>query len=93
MNVENPKHKQGDGAGFGRLRAEQVRRSLFHDLIKRSHPSAEIYIDKVYEYAGSQIAFYRLSQMHFEQARCATFIQTNGNWSKDNDIIIAINDL
>lgn len=88
--VENPKHKQGDGAGFGRLRAEQAKRVAFHDLIRRSHPTGTIYIDQVREYAGVQVAFYRVSAAGYEVARIAVFNNKGGEWVKDNDIIAAL---
>jgi hypothetical protein len=84
---ENPKHKQGDGAGFGRLRAEQHRRAAFQHLIRRSHPSGEIYIDQVREYAGVQVVFFRHTTTAFQHARVAIFEHHDGAWSKTNDII------
>ena len=98
--TENPKHKQGDGAGFGRLRAEQAKRETFAAICGRSHPSCKIHIDKIYEYAGTQIAFYRaVREQTFEHARVAVFIWNNpsairaGYWSKENDIIAAQADI
>lgn len=94
---ENPKHSQGDGAGFGRLRSAQKQRATFAELCRRTHPSGEIYIDQIREYAGAQIVFYRVQNPKLpEQARCACFkwanptATTNGEWRKENDIIIAI---
>lgn len=95
---ENPKHVQGDGAGFGRLRAAQRLRETFTDIIKRTHPSCAIYVDQVREYAGVQIVFYRAEykeSVPFEHARIAVFEWKNpsstrpGHWVKENDIIAA----
>lgn len=86
---ENPKHSQGDGAGFGRLRAAQKMRSDFAAICKRTHPSCEIYIDQIREYAGAQIVFYRASHSQFEHARVAVFTKVGNEWRKENDIIAA----
>lgn len=94
MKHENPKHRQGDGAGFGRLRAEQAKRAAFHHLIRKSHPIAEIYIDQIREYAGVQVAFFRTTlpgPSRLEQtARIAVFENRDGMWVKTNDIIAAV---
>lgn len=90
MAHENPKVLQGDGAGFGRLRAAQKMRVDFAAICKSTHPSAEIYIDQIRDYAGSQIVFYRAKSRTIETARVAVFKQVNGTWSKENDIIAAI---
>jgi hypothetical protein len=90
---ENPKHKQGDGAGFGRLRAEQTKRSIFQQLLYRSHPSGGVHIDQVREYAGVQVCFYRhrMPGAACEQARIAVFEPSDNaeRWNKVNDIIAA----
>ena len=85
---ENQKHKQGDGAGFGRLRAEQAKRADFLRIIARMHPHGNLYVDQVREYAGSQIVFYRRTVETWEEARVAVFLpcQTRG-WIMSNDII------
>lgn len=88
----NPKSGQGDGAGFGRLRKAQAERDEFKRICQMSHPSCEIYVDQVREYAGSTIVFYRaLCVGRFEQARIAVF-KFNSKWVKENDIIAAIAD-
>lgn len=92
---ENPKHSQADGAGFGRLRAEQAKREEFAAICKRTHPSCAIYIDQIREYAGVQVAFYRATfktpegNTTFEHARVAVFSGKPGAWRKENDIIAA----
>lgn len=87
----NPKNGQGDGAGFGRLRAAQQMRTEFLDICARTHPSCTLYIDKVHEYAGVQIVFYR--SVHngggFEHARVAVFSGKPGAWRKESDMIAA----
>ena len=85
---ENPKHKQGDGAGFGRLRAEQEKRTVFLAMIARVHPHGNLYIDQVREYAGTQIAFYRRTVETWEEARVAVFVwHVAGRWILSHDII------
>jgi hypothetical protein len=93
---ENPKHVQGDGAGFNRLRAAQKMRETFAAICQRSHPSSTIYVDQVREYAGAQVVFYRVTDPELpEQARIALFQWVNptatkgGEWHKQNDIIAA----
>jgi len=89
---ENPHHKQSDGAGFNRLRAEQEKRVEFTRLCQQSHPSCAIHIDQVREYAGVQIAFYRVvstGQFKFEHARIAVFKFGGSKWIKETDIIAA----
>jgi hypothetical protein len=86
---ENPKHSQGDGAGFARLRTAQQMRAEFADICKRTHPSCEIYIDQIREYAGVQIVFYRAARPEFEHARVAVFTKVGNGWRKENDIIAA----
>lgn len=91
-HIENPKHSQADGAGFGRLRAEQAKRTEFTRLCQQSHPSCVIHVDQVREYAGVQIAFYRVvstGQFAYEHARVAVFQKIGGKWSKESDIIAA----
>lgn len=98
--ASNPKGGQGDGAGFNRLRAEQNKRTEFAAICKRTHPSCEIYVDQIREYAGVQIVFYRAAYPgNFEHARVAVFKWNNpsaskaGHWSKENDIIAAQSDI
>lgn len=97
---ENPKHSQADGAGFNRLRAAQKQREEFASICQRSHPSCDVYIDQVREYAGAQVVFYRAchkssGMVAFEHARIAVFkwvAMTStraAHWSKDSDIIAA----
>jgi hypothetical protein len=88
----NPKAGQGDGAGFGRLRAAQAMRAAFMVEIERTHPSCAIFIDKVHEYAGVQICMYRTKSKTFEHARVAVFQHADGRWHKCNDIIANIGD-
>jgi hypothetical protein len=87
MKQENPKHRQADGAGFGRLRAEQRKRDAFAHLLHRLHPLGTLYVDKVYEYAGTQIAFYRRTVETSEEARVAVFDCAHGVWRLLNDMI------
>jgi hypothetical protein len=91
MTHENPKHKQADGAGFGRLRAAQQMRAEFADICSRTHPSCTLCIDKVHEYAGVQIVFYRAAHNSgaFEHARVAVFSGRPGAWRKESDMIAA----
>lgn len=103
MTALNPKNGQGDGAGFNRLRKAQKEREQFAYIIKGTHPSCDIYIDQVREYAGVQIVFYRAAYepkanqtgAPFEHARVAVFEWRNptatkpGRWDKTNDIIAA----
>lgn len=96
----NPKSGQGDGAGFGRLRAAQAMRAQFAEICGRTHPSCQIYVDKIHEYAGVQVVLYRATRPgSFEHARVAVFSwvnQTatrNGHWQKDSDMIAAQADL
>lgn len=89
MGHRNPKSGQGDGAGFGRLRAAQAMRSQFGALLNATH-GREVYIDQIREYAGSQIVFYRVQYDKYEQARCAVFTPNErGGFTKSNDIIVA----
>jgi hypothetical protein len=90
MKHENPKHKTGDGAGFGRLRAEQAKRDTFKALIERSHPMRNVYIDQIRDYCGAQVVFYRRGDTKAEVACIAVFQTTNGVWVKEQDIIAAI---
>lgn len=85
---ENPKHKTGDGAGFGRLRAEQNKRHDFLTIIARAHPLGNVYVDQVREYAGAQIAFYRREVETWEEARVAIFLPcpTRG-WIMHSDVV------
>jgi hypothetical protein len=89
--AENPKHKQGDGAGFGRLRAAQALRERISDkLRKNSTGFAEIYIDQIREYAGAHIVFYRainIGQFAYEQARVAVAIDNGREIRITHDII------
>ena len=92
MSTKNPQaenifHKSADGAGFNRLRTAQAQRELFTAICQRSHPSANIYIDQVREYAGVQVVFYRAIHERFEHARVAIFEKKGSAWSKVNDII------
>ena len=89
MRQENPKHKQGDGAGFGRLRAEQHKRQAMMHVLRRSTAVGEMYIDKVHDYAGVQVVFYRHITERYQTARVAIFTIKDGAWVKDNDIIAA----
>lgn len=98
--TENPKHKQADGAGFGRLRAAQAMRATFAEICSRTHPSCEIYVDKIHEYAGVQVVFYRaIRAQTFEHARVAIFSWVNitatqpAHWRKDSDMIAAQADI
>lgn len=93
---DNPKHRQADGAGFGRLRAAQVMRAEFAEICGRTHPSCEIYIDQIREYAGVQVVFYRATRpQSFEHARIAIFSWANptatqkAHWRKESDMIAA----
>jgi hypothetical protein len=97
MSHLNPKSGQGDGAGFGRLRAAQQLRETFAENLRRTHPSCLIYIDQVREYAGAQVVFYRAkstaksSMSQFEYARVAIFKwrheSNGGEWRKESDMI------
>jgi hypothetical protein len=91
--AENIFHKSADGAGFSRLRAAQRQREEFATICKRTHPSCEIYIDQVREYAGVQVVFYRAAYTgpgtQFEHARIAVFSGKPGTWRKESDIIAA----
>lgn len=93
---ENPKHVQGDGAGFGRLRAAQRLRQHFAKMCKFS-AAQTIYIDEVRDYAGVKIVFYRAqSDGQSEQARVAVMKfypidDSEGVWRKEHDIIANIN--
>jgi len=86
-SIENPKHKQGDGAGFGRLCAEQAKRQAMMHVLRRSTASGEMYIDQIREYAGIQVVFYRHITERFQTARIAIFELKDGTWVKENDII------
>jgi hypothetical protein len=90
MRAENPKHKQGDGAGFGRLRAEQNKRVEFLAIIHRAHPLGNVYVDQVREYAGAQIVFYRRTVETWEEARVGAFLQdvASGRWIMHSDTIV-----
>lgn len=72
MGHRNPKSGQGDGAGFGRLRAAENQRAEFHGELSRRHKS-NVYIDQVREYAGICVVFYRIDCVTFEEARVAAF--------------------
>ena len=92
MKHENPKHKTGDGAGFGRLRAEQQKRTTITRMLERQHPIGAVYVDQIREYAGAQIAFYRHTMTDgagsLMEARVAVFrTAANGNYWIENDII------
>jgi hypothetical protein len=88
--IENPKHVQGDGAGFGRLRAQQKMREDFASICSRTHPSCNIHIDQIREYAGVQVVFYRsIRPGQFEHARVAVFSRQKSGWCKDSDMIAA----
>jgi hypothetical protein len=73
--------------GRGRLRAEQRKRDAFAHLLHRLHPLGTLYVDKVYEYAGTQIAFYRRTVETSEEARVAVFDCAHGVWRLLNDMI------
>ena len=94
MKHENPKHKTGDGAGFGRLRAEQQKRTTITRMLERQHPIGAVYVDQIREYAGAQIVFFRTTMPDGSgrglnhTARVAVFrVATNGNYWIDNDVI------
>jgi hypothetical protein len=70
---------------------------MVHDAyraaIKRSHPSAQIAIDKVREYGHRKIVFFRLDAPNqCTQFRIAVFDGKGDTLSKENDIIVAILD-
>lgn len=79
MGHRNPKSGQGDGAGFGRLRAAQAMRQNFATLLRSANNGAGVYIDQIREYAGSQIVFYRVTRDNREDAYCAVFKPTGRN--------------
>lgn len=56
--------------------------------IKRSHPSANIGIDKVEEYGGARIVFYRAETSSYIHHRVAVFERRTDGWHKENDIIV-----
>jgi hypothetical protein len=91
MRHENPKHKQGDGAGFGRLRAEQEKRTTVIRMLVRAHPDGSVYVDQIREYAGAQIVFFRHTLNGTCYARVAVArVAANGNHYIENDIIAII---
>ena len=89
MNHENPKHKQGDGAGFNRLRAAQSMRTNFTTLIRSLHPMGGVYIDQIREYAGQQVVFYRRTVEESEYACIAVFAAIKTGHRLENDIVVA----
>lgn len=85
---DNPKHRQADGAGFGRLRAAQALRMQFAALLKT--PLSDAYIDQIREYCGTQVVFYRRMRETSEQARVAVFIPSdNGGYTLSHNMIVA----
>lgn len=89
MGHHNPKSGQGDGAGFGRLRAAQAMRHNFTVLLNSRNPSADgLYIDQIREYAGVQVVFYRYDVGNVQFACVATFHQKGRGHVLINDVVI-----
>lgn len=89
MGHRNPKSGQGDGAGFGRLRAAQKQRADFHHKLSQRNLDASVYIDQIREYAGACVVFYRIECDSFEEARVAAFQPVEAGYKMINDIMVA----
>jgi hypothetical protein len=87
--AENIFHKSADGPGRGRLQKAAAMRDTFTVIIKRSHPSARIDIDRVYEYQKKQVVMFRVETPAYVHYRLAVFADNDGMWVKENDIIIS----
>lgn len=86
---ENIYHKSADGPGLSRMQKAAAMKAAFCHLITRSHPSARIDIDRVYEYQKKQVAMYRVATTAFIHYRLAVFALRDGMWVKENDIIVS----
>lgn len=86
---ENIYHKSADGPGLSRMQKAAAMKTAFTMSIARSHPSARIDIDRVYEYQKKHVVMFRVATTAFVHYRLAVFALHNDSWVKENDIIVS----